>query len=340
VRDLDLYKSLSRRDMEDDPDSWQFAPVLVSTNKERNNIIKHQSRLFAQHNETYVFKWRVYENWKLCKPDPQTLKKVVEEEAFFWQYFVPGADAFITFNINAELGLANGTPVKCHSLGFKEDKMIRSIQALINGDGDGDSSHLLPFGSEIELDSLPDTVFVEVLPSLDGKEPTARRKQQLSVLRLHSIPNQENKIIIPLQKQSKSSRDGSEWKGVNFTTHSSLSPVSQALFKYPFPMELAFAMTVHKAQGRTLSRIIVALSQQPNKAAEMKYAAVFVALSRVRHADHIRLLQHNHVNMSQQQGRMKTYHYLTELVQDSFVTKFYKGYINHNGVWDSSRVPP
>ena len=36
----------------------------------------------------------------------------------FLQYFVVGADAYLTYNLNPFLGLANGTPMKLHSLSF------------------------------------------------------------------------------------------------------------------------------------------------------------------------------------------------------------------------------
>jgi hypothetical protein len=315
---------------------WQFAPILVATNKERNNIIRHQSRLFGQHHGTYVFKWRVFEKkWK-NKPHPQLLKKITDAEAFFWQYFVPGADAFITFNINPELGLANGSPVRCHSLGFKKTAMIQAIKALIQGNG---THNPLPFGSEIELHTPPDALFVEILPSLDDKEPTTKRKLQMSMLQTQSIDNPENKIVIPIEPVKESDKDRSQWKVIAFKTHSSFSPIAEAEFRVPFPLEMAFAMTVHKAQGRTLSRVILALTQQPNTASQMKYAAIFVALSRVKHASHIRLLDHNYTSMSLQQGRLRAYAYLTNLKPDEHVTLFYLGYTDQNGAWDPDKMP-
>jgi hypothetical protein len=61
--------------------------------------------------------------------------------------------------------------------------------------------------------------------------------------------------------------------------------------KEPFPFGLAFAMIVHKAQGRTIKRVIIDLTDHPKQHGKMEYAAVFVALSRVKHSDHLRLLE-------------------------------------------------
>ena len=41
-------------------------------------------------------------------------------------------------------------------------------------------------------------------------------------------------------------------------------------------------MTIHKAQGRTIPKVIVDLSCHPTKYAEMKFAAIFVVMSRVK----------------------------------------------------------
>ena len=61
--------------------------------------------------------------------------------------------------------------------------------------------------------------------------------------------------------------------------------------KQPFPYDLAFAMTVHKAQGRTIPRVIIAVRQHPNPMSSMNYAALFVALSRVKQGSHLRLIE-------------------------------------------------
>ena len=57
-----------------------------------------------------------------------------------------------------------------------------------------------------------------------------------------------------------------------------------------FPFDLAFSMTVHKAQGRTLRKVILALSKRPIRNLQLRYQTIFVAMSRVRHSDNIRLL--------------------------------------------------
>jgi hypothetical protein len=55
--DLLCYKPLSKTDIQESPDEWKYASVLVSTNKERKNISRMKSRMWAEDNNTYVFKW-------------------------------------------------------------------------------------------------------------------------------------------------------------------------------------------------------------------------------------------------------------------------------------------
>ena len=49
-----------------------------------------------------------------------------------------------------------------------------------------------------------------------------------------------------------------------------------------FPLESGIAITIHKAQGRTIQKVILCLSNRKSANMNPKYAALHVALSRVR----------------------------------------------------------
>ena len=53
-----------------------------------------------------------------------------------------GANAYLTYNLNSSLGLANETTVKLHSLSFESQKIHNEIEDQVRG---------LPPGSEITL---------------------------------------------------------------------------------------------------------------------------------------------------------------------------------------------
>jgi len=78
-------------------------------------------------------------------------------------------------------------------------------------------------------------------------------------------------------------------KCFTFCTKNMLSPIVKVHAQEPFPFDLAFAMTVHKAQGRTIKRVGVDLTHHPRYCCCMKHAAIFVAMSWVAETDHIRL---------------------------------------------------
>ena len=105
-----------------------------------------------------------------------------------------------------------------------------------------------------------------------------------------------------------------------------LTPIATAQTFDIFPFDLAFAMIVHKAQGRTIHRVIIDLTSHPTKISQMKFAAIFVAMSRVQKKEHIRLLHHR------QNGKkfnpFQAYSYITQLKPDDNVMSFYAGFID------------
>ena len=63
MTDLKNYKAQSKKDMKNK--KWKFAPILVSTNRERLDITELQAVNFAKENKTYVVRWRIeYKDWE------------------------------------------------------------------------------------------------------------------------------------------------------------------------------------------------------------------------------------------------------------------------------------
>jgi len=96
-----------------------------------------------------------------------------------------------------------------------------------------------------------------------------------------------------IQTTMAKSTGESSSKCFTFCTKNVLSPIAKIHAQEPFPFDLAFAMTVHKAQGRTIIRVVVDLTHDPRCCCCMKCAAIFVAMSRAAETDHIRLLEPN-----------------------------------------------
>ena len=86
-----------------------------------------------------------------------------------------------------------------------------------------------------------------------------------------------------------------------------------------FPLELGFAMTLHKAQGRTIRRLILSLSGHPCGTLRLTWEAIYVALSRVRRREDIRILLRDGHDRSDLQ-------YISDLRKDKNVGYYFCGF--------------
>jgi hypothetical protein len=99
-------------------------------------------------------------------------------------------------------------------------------------------------------------------------------------------------------------------------------------------IELAFAMTVHKAQGRTIPRVVLALSEHNVAICRMTYPSIFVAMTRVKHRDHLRVLYHHNGTQPGTFGLK----YITALKPNMNVRDYYAGFTDSNGFWDPAKA--
>ena len=86
-----------------------------------------KAKLWAEEHQTYVFKWRCKVGKQENRPLMSEMDKIIQYNAFFWQYFVAGAPAHLSYNINGELALVNGAPVTLHSITFDDDEELQRI---------------------------------------------------------------------------------------------------------------------------------------------------------------------------------------------------------------------
>ena len=318
--DLNNYKKLTKSDIDDNPDRWKYAPILVASNRERINIVQRKAALFAQDFDTHIIKWPSEAiSWRNKPADVLRTAEITDSDPCFWEYFVPGAEAFLTHNVNNELGLANGTAVKLHSLTFADSQQLQYVTNLIKNSTPG---------SEIILLKPPLAVNV-LIPSSPASNTSSKKRAQLKILKDElSLPGHDDEIIIPLPQDKKNCK----WQHYTVQGHNVVS-VGKVQTRPTFTFELAFAMTVHKAQGRTISRVVLALSMHPLHTSRMSYASIFVAMTRVRHRNHLRLLYHNNGYNTGDMG----VEYITRLRPDPDVLDYYAGFTNSSGYWQPTR---
>jgi hypothetical protein len=337
MKDIENYKHLSREDIIDHPDEWKYAPILVSTNIERLNIARYKAQLWAKDHNTYVFKWCNRVRKEVNRPTQQYLSKILEANAFFWQFWVAGAPANLSNNINCELALVNGSPVTCHSLTFADDAEFQRVQDLILG------ADPPPFGSEIVID-VPASVNVQIEPTLDQKPISLRRQRQLDMMIqtiTSSTSNGNNathsNIVIPLTASMTSSSYCSFSK-FSYNSENPITPIASAEVRQPFPYDLSFAITVWKTQGRTMKRVVLDANFHDNHYSRLSFEAIFVAKSRVQFSKHIRLLGRHGVGKCH--SITNAYGYLSHLQPCADTSAFYSGYDASDPVntWDFQKA--
>jgi hypothetical protein len=244
-------KQLTPAMVQADP-TWAAASTVVSTNEQRYLMLPFAIRRFATRHGVPILRWRY--------PLPHGSFFTNREAEFMyehfpqlWGYFVVGAPVFITCNINPTKGLANGTAATLHSVSWYDEKYVRTVRAM---------QAIASPGDMIDV-QLPMSVNVEVAP------------QQLTHTRWSPSETETlvpGRVVIPLLRVSDAHIKVGRGKDRKKTP-----------FK-EFTYELAFVITFHKCQGRTMSKVILDLNWQPSVGApgNVTYSSLYVGLSRVR----------------------------------------------------------
>jgi hypothetical protein len=90
-------------------------------------------------------------------------------------------------------------------------------------------------------------------------------------------------------------------------------PISTTTFKmFGFDVELGFSVTFHKIQGQTIDKLVIDLNKRPKELGHLSINAVFVALSRVRTSQSIRLVPRHSTNSFDYLYKLKYQPYLKD----------------------------
>ena len=85
-----------------------------------------------------------------------------------------------------------------------------------------------------------------------------------------------------------------------------------------FPIELGFSITVPKAQGRTIHKLITSLSEHPSNFLKFRWEQLYVVLSRITKRNDLRLLL--------QMGNRNMIWYISDLEKDLYTTYYFAGF--------------
>jgi hypothetical protein len=321
---LQTYKLLSSLDFEDVDSPWYEAPVIVPINRDRFSLIHEISKLFAKSRSTIAFRWRSkYCNFRQKPPD-MYLDEVFEDPCFY-EYFVAGAKGSLHATVNCKLGLVNALPLRMHSftMDTAEDK-AKVIEALSNTPIGEIATIPRPISINVSIEAKyfssrqleilrrnsinaadPDDIEIDIRTRAGLSGRNASRTTNNNSMEIDksafvysdsdsddNMPfssNNDNEIeetiTIPILASGSKRRERIQVKGkVGWFRPSRVS------IKQCFPIDLDFVITVNRSQGQTLKKVILAISKRKCSQCNFKYAGIYVAFSRVRTKDDIRLL--------------------------------------------------
>eukprot|EP00956_Cyclotella_meneghiniana_P013072 scaffold18715_cov36-Cyclotella_meneghiniana.AAC.1 len=191
-RDFDLYENLGEADFEKLGD-FLHSTIIVTGNYERLELNALMASLWAKHYNTHVIRWKrnvKYDKWK-GRPQNEGALKHAEGQNCFYEYFVPNAPAYLSYNVNLTNDLANGTLVREHSLAFETSEQKQYLDNLID---------TTPLGGTIDLPDPPTAINIELYPNLpdDTDKDKDFKKTKREAWTCGSIV-EDGRIVIPIE---------------------------------------------------------------------------------------------------------------------------------------------
>ena len=276
-------------------EEWLKAPMIVALNHERSVLTHERSLAYAKHTGNLVIRWPA--KFTPIKGRSNQLPSIPNHSAYH-EYFVADMDGFLTDTISKPLGLVNAQQIIFRSL-VPANPMD---EQLINDAIASGATHM------VTLSEKPALILVEIPENALMSLPD-HAKQKLQELSI-----QDGKVIIPIS--SKASKEPMEV----FDIDNPLNTVTDINATPWFPIELGFAITCEKSEGRTLHRAILALSRR-NKH-NFTWEALNVATSRVKQRNHMRIF----LNGETPRQQKASISYISNLRPDPSVESFFHGH--------------
>jgi hypothetical protein len=179
-------------------------------------------------------------------------------------FFVPGAPVMITENINVKKGIFNGAEGTMHSIRWAEkdadhEELLATIQVSLV-DGQIYYHPTMPYCVNIQM-----ALVANVTTGLPSTPATA----DLSY------------VVIPLTRAYS-------WTSFKPAMKIPVSTSKDTFSVKSFKLELSFAVTYHKVQGKTLDKVVLDIGGTTHN--KVTVAMAYVGFSRVRFNANIRVL--------------------------------------------------
>jgi len=365
LEDLQTYSLLTDEDFTNVHSPWYTAPVIVPINRDRFNIIHTSAVRYAKLTGTCVLRWRCKDVLYEQKPADRYMEKVYNNDPCFWEYFVVNAPASINKTINKELNLVNAMRCWQYSISMEDEDQLRLILETVEHTPPGSVIDIpCPLTVNIriqpnlftgkQLRSLrqysifstdPDTIFdyhahnnfyertkpntstvtyddndSEYSDSDDIPELCTGANDVLP----GSIINDDELIVVPILRSNARSREKVHGYGTDEC------PPFKVTIQQRFPIDLDFAITVNRSQGQTLDNVILAISKRDLPSCDFRYSGIYVAFSRVKSKENIRLL----LVGNSESVKWESIRYITNLRPDPFCQAVLDGWSRQgSGDW-------
>jgi hypothetical protein len=295
--------------IQQDP-TWLHASIVVPTNEQRFLMTPYAMKHFAAQRGVPILRWRYPLPHQAVLTDNE-IKILYERKPQLWAYFVPDAPVFITKNIAPTKGLANGTSARLHSISWDDEAYVEEVRLM--------QRHHRP-GEVIDV-RLPVSVNVEIpLSQLNHTSWTPTDKQTL-------VPG---RAVLPLKQNCPTKiRMGKGYACPSFVLQQ-------------FSYELAFVVTFHKCQGRTMPKVILDLNKQPlaGTVGNVSYSGLYVGLSRVRKGVDVAIfppVSYPGVG-DRHAGAAGSLDHLLDLLPNHEFLSWWSGFDFETGQWSNERV--
>ena len=161
----------------------------------------------------------------------------------------------------------------------------------------------------------PKAINVELYPDFFGDDQTTidRNIAKRNAWKHNSITN-DGKVVIPIDKYTvKYYNESVRACGTPFHYNASTVPMADH-----FPIELGFCITIPKAQGRTIHKLIASLSEHPVPFLRFRWEQIYTLQSRITERNDMRLLL--------RMGNRNTLQYVSHLEKDPFTAQYFAGF--------------
>lgn len=310
-----LLSPITSEDISNDPKWIDSSVILVTGNAERAIMNSTMAQILANRMSTILYRWR--KPMKNISSDNITYMEYLYDEDIhptLFGYFFKGATAQILDNKNGNvsLGIANGTMCKYHSMAWSDRTKTDIIRSLT-------TQALLANEDMVELPFPPDFINVTILDH--NLEPVNASTWPLHNDLITSNDEVVNNhlpqhVVVPIGL-IKSKDDQFTIKIVDQETRENVK-----LYYYQHAVDLALSLTIWKAQGATFNRVLLLLEGSP-KSPAWKFEHIYVAISRIRSADHLRCIPLSFTYDRSKLGKLRPSIYTIKWQMD----------LNHEGKW-------